>query len=1432
MLQTLPVGYPGTTLNFVPMVRPNGDRRKSPESSCENGGCEYSVTSDTVGSHEEDCMDQKMYGPSVGSLHLNSDQVTSIALEAEEKQPVSNKNALALESVTYCEAFYEPSQFVESLDESNDSHSAKNKERVKRKRHDGRTKRSRQQADAMEMDGKSVDSAVGHIRKPVLPSEAKYVGSKVTKFLPGHGEFTELELRNLLEGNDKRFVTVINPWTLNGCVGTRDIEFEQYADSAAVQGRFKFGNLAVTTRVVGPYLNNEDRVLAMSDCRTVAIVQKLEGMARPYIQLDPIYFAGVLYPVVGGPKERVRLIVRTLVNRHITSRYVFDFEISARYVEAEFKRYYKPYSDLKGDIQEILFEDWFIYKLSKHQKTKYSKWNEISKARIEAYCATKGMSVDALFHKTAVNYVALFAAKVALSLTVGYVMSYFKKVRNYAPAATLATSAMLVGPQTFDLAYDGWTTTLTKDALKIMDPKPIFAPASKIVIEKTCASQLPQDYPPVRDGSNYHYTEVVPTEKQLRPVEVYGTITNSKVVYPASTIANVNDALRKRMLFERTTDPVLLNEFMLFAFNWIDKLPDMFPEPLDNEVWLKQQYGGKAPQYIKFIGEPVSREWVTWDVFNKKEGYLGKEDSDFKCRCICSASFVLLANLGSYFASVGKCVADLFNKNTDRYYCTKNTPVDVGEFGEKIGKYRFKYEDDFGNFDGSQDKKFKEIDKYFLTHKCHNKPECLEDYLEIYGRDYVRTKDGSVSAELDGQWPSGHPLTSVMNTIKNFIIHDFLFSKLAPQAKLIMMGLGDDNVLGATDSVNPDEANSLLSKLGLSAKLIERNDLDQISFCSGFFWNVGGRYVYGSDPFRILSKFGWNHNNHHHKLFKRLLYGSAKSMLPIAGHVPIVGAFLRALVVDGDSKKVKAFYDNSTTNPYRIQGGPCLYPTDETYEQFSMLYGMPIDAILAIESEMSKLTLNSLPGEFVGDWLRVEPCLEPHKYTVSDDIPIPTEYELLKKIDTSLLSDDVIMVEVSPLLEEVDKLKGAKTFSQAMKNAESLARYEVANGSPEYMISVHKFFTALSWIHLPLGVSVHRRWNELSVLFGQWPAASKKGNTPKVKPRRQVQKDPNLTAALDPYIAASLTPFDPGAVGARVPDSEHYPTVAKTRVVSTSITVDANGYGALVVRADQYNVYATPASISAGGTVTWHTATVVAGTDIGDSLSSEFPLVRIVGGGIAADYESKVDDVAGMFSVAGFPDLYSTAELTYTSFPVDRTDIRLLHEFDEITLSQLSRKGTYHRPFRRLGKESYLYKYNTGSAVKVSGLANGDPKGIATSGWETLMLYVSGATAGAVIDVHIILHLEAIMAGNYTRIDDRSDVQDYKPILKEAIEKIHSHVTSYHGDNHHNTVKKLLRDVTGTAFDVAKGMLISGTKKALGKLIPYLAKGIGMLLLA
>jgi len=612
--------------------------------------------------------------------------------------------------------------------------------------------------------------------------------------------------------------------------------------------------------------------------------------------------------------------------------------------------------------------------------------------------------------------------------------------------------------------------------------------------------------------------------KESVPVGIYGTtLPGFPMVYPSNDQDNLEAAIRIRMAFEREVDGAEWKKFEEFAkaelLSWKSKIDPLDLRPIE-EVAAQQWPSSRAEEVLKAGREYLDDRDYVCELFVKGEAYLGKTPETYKPRMIWSRSLKFLYNFAPYFSAANKVIKTLLDGHEGTLYTSGSDPTKVGIFAQDMDVYSTIYEADVSNWDGSLHKGFLELEVFFI-----------ENVLDVLPQNWEWLKAGWFRVEgtghglhyiADGGRRSRDLWTSSFNSIINVLLVLYTSkTSLGPGIKILVNG--DDNLVASNLKINTLGVVETYKKLGMVLELIVRPTVEDSTFCSGRFWSVGGQLIWGNMPFRTLSKFGLNHGNHPPRKFQSLIYGTAKGLLGSAGHVPVIGAFLRAICESAEELNLTA-YAPLSDDKYKISGGMSTYPLYDTYLQFAAIYGMSVDSILALEEAIENcVDIRSFPYQWMDEDLLKGALIDVGAHRSVDSFE--SAFENLMTGETSRWTEICVTI---PRQEEILKLENAKRVG-LVRSALDFAAQEVALGSPGYVRLLHVLFTIISYINLEAGIAVHSAWNSMVLKQNtrNLPMCArgkqKKGPQKKKKPtQRGNQNRPALSSVLKDLARAGL----------------------------------------------------------------------------------------------------------------------------------------------------------------------------------------------------------------------------------------------------------------------------------------------------------------------
>lgn len=376
---------------------------------------------------------------------------------------------------------------------------------------------------------------------------------------------------------------------------------------------------------------------------------------------------------------------------------------------------------------------------------------------------------------------------------------------------------------------------------------------------------------------------------EKKTIEVYGTIISGiPAVVPIGCCHDLYNGLRIRVLFKRFWDQTENFRFVMFACNFLkNHLWSQWMGFTFTEWWLHLAGARRKVLTDEDNHNPFSiGSWLA-DIFVKGEAYIGKSFDCFKPRIIQCRKASLQVAIGAYFYSVYKFFARSFSTGKLRY-ATTMTALELGQWVSV--QQGIPVECDASNWDGSVSKYMFQIEKYFLKNIVPVQPHFLDALLQNW--DCTTGASKGISYRCDWARRSGDMWTSFMNTLLNIVITLYVWGVCLLSAVFN----GDDSIFFVSSVEDLESYLEKYRKLGFKMEIIVRRSWRDLEFCSGRFYQTARGVKWGLKPFRQLCKFGINFKRHSKKKFKGLLLGNALSMLPIAGHIPIFGVFLRRIV--------------------------------------------------------------------------------------------------------------------------------------------------------------------------------------------------------------------------------------------------------------------------------------------------------------------------------------------------------------------------------------------------------------------------------------------------------------------------------------------------------------------------------------------------------
>lgn len=948
---------------------------------------------------------------------------------------------------------------------------------------------------------------------------------------PTHKHFdgTEIVSESEWVAYNEEYVFTISKWYCAGLKRAREHLMFKTNTGVRIEGKFKLGGEYRWIKGWVPYTPSHVPIFMNSECGGIAVVH------RNLLQPPPDDLNSFM---VGNTTDFLWSSFRSVL-LHINMM-KFDPKTLNRTIKSHYKRFYAEYADLDKDIHELLCSEQAIMEIDDRLDAAFERYEQMLDLKNKAWCTTNGWNYERELARYEVSTLSKFGRVCSAT---SLAMSYFLKPINtvifsglsylsgYSPYRTHSFRGHTLTQSEETIAY--WASLALYGAAATMGGFPFLATAIGVtefvrssledrITSLECKKAFARDHlgenwniipaygkwmklkkqtreiptDPTFAGTEIVSSyDVVPQEdREPEYVEIFGSTINKPAIYPSSNEQNLEAAVRIRMAAEREVNDTELGNFIKFAKKVIDDMDEFDVSDAIPEEFLVNQYGQRrGNELLKLVDEEIEPENLPpYGMFVKGEVYMGKTPENFKPRMIWSCPDIMIAKFGAHFHKLSKLLSKRWNENSNVFYVNGSQPDIVGEYGYSMFQRPFVVESDVSNWDGSMLKEVLLLEKYFLENKVIGMPDELESLFPSWGENRGSTRNGTLKVYLKHGRRSGDLWTSSFNSFLNWLITMWVY-RVESQEDFQMMVLGDDNVVAFDTQPDCEEAVQRYSFLGMKCEIIERDEIEELTFCSGRFWSVNGRYRWGNLPFKILGKLGVNHHRHPQKFFKPLLKGTCKSLLPTAGHVPIVGAFLRALIDTGDGIKEK--YDNRHLNPYRIQGGEPLYPAMDTYLQFEQLYNVSIETICEIE-----------------EWIECNVSLLDVPYLFTDEVFLDAydqQFGTERESSNSTLEcpqfdayEDITIY--APIKEEQDKLEGANSMLQAIANGIDFGSMEDRDNGTTYHWFIHGLFSSLSYLYLPWGIGLHQRYNQYALYYNRFPAKAK--NRKKKKKNNQTKK--------------------------------------------------------------------------------------------------------------------------------------------------------------------------------------------------------------------------------------------------------------------------------------------------------------------------------------
>jgi hypothetical protein len=230
-----------------------------------------------------------------------------------------------------------------------------------------------------------------------------------------------------------------------------------------------------------------------------------------------------------------------------------------------------------------------------------------------------------------------------------------------------------------------------------------WKPARFLRVFQSCARQKLDGFLFQR-GVELDY-QLDPTCNPFEPgtIDVFGCIIeDSPLVVPRQCSCNLAAACAIRAGFARNWDPnecaAFSRHFRKFCKQYLDALN---PKQYSLDDWMENRYNqSRKDELHEGYDKRLTRKEFNSGMFVKAEAYVGKKPTNFKPRKIETRTAALLSRVGPYFWSLTKEVKLRLNIQSQNFYASGNTALELGDWLESCsGSYLV--EIDYSNWDGS-----------------------------------------------------------------------------------------------------------------------------------------------------------------------------------------------------------------------------------------------------------------------------------------------------------------------------------------------------------------------------------------------------------------------------------------------------------------------------------------------------------------------------------------------------------------------------------------------------------------------------------------------------------------------------------------------------------------------------------------------------------
>jgi hypothetical protein len=283
-------------------------------------------------------------------------------------------------------------------------------------------------------------------------------------------------------------------------------------------------------------------------------------------------------------------------------------------------------------------------------------------------------------------------------------------------------------------------------------------------------------------------------------------------------------------------------------------------EPTDYKTWNRRFDHNTRLRHDKVVSLPNYTQTVARNAFIKQEISF---DSTKPPRLITGVDDTLKVAVGPYLHKLSTIIKNKL-KGTDHVYAPGLTPLEMGSF-IKLGEPSVNT--DMSRFDSCVTERHMEL--MLTLYKHFNFPDYIIDILHQSIKQRLYFPNGLVVEPTVSRRSSGHPNTTLENTMLNMALHEYAF----PGSR--MMCGGDDVILQNVHDINLGEKR--LVNLGFIPKI--QSTKIKHKFYSGWFVPVDQGVCLTPFIGRQIQKLGYEFKG-------RNVKEKLNCLMSVYGHVP------------------------------------------------------------------------------------------------------------------------------------------------------------------------------------------------------------------------------------------------------------------------------------------------------------------------------------------------------------------------------------------------------------------------------------------------------------------------------------------------------------------------------------------------------------------